>query len=167
MRIISHRGNLSGKILSKENTEEYLLAALNEGFDIEFDIWYMAGKFWLGHDQPDRSYSIDHLIQWSNRYANQKFYVHCKNLWSMEKLSKFRKQNVIPFFHDVDQCILLTDNTIWVHPNSIHSTSERKNCIAVYSTCKSIEYDIELDLDYKNFYGICTDYPIDVRNSIQ
>lgn len=166
MRIISHRGNLSGPDLSRENFEFALIQSLDSGFDIEFDIWYLADKFWLGHDRPERSFSIDTLIKWSSKYSNQKLYVHCKNIWAMEKMTYFVISNMIPFFHDVDQCILLKDNTLWVHPNAIHGCHSRERSIAVFSSCKTADYDISLDVDFKNFYGICTDYPLDVRNSL-
>jgi hypothetical protein len=143
-----------------------LIEALDNGFDVEFDLWYFADMFWLGHDRPDRKFSMDTLVRWSSKYSNQKLYVHCKNIWAIEKLTYLVVSNMIPFFHDVDQCILLRDNTIWIHPNAIHSCHSREKSIAVFSSCKMIEYDVSLDLDFKNFYGICTDYPVDLRNSL-
>lgn len=166
MRIISHRGNLNGPDKTRENEMFYLVEALNKGFDIEFDLWYFADRFWLGHDNPERSFSIDTLMIWTSKYSNQKFYVHCKNVWALEKMLYFEKSNLIPFFHDADQCILLRDNTIWVHPNAIVSSQSKEKSIAVFPTCRSVQYDINLDLDFKNFYGICTDYPLDVRDSL-
>jgi hypothetical protein len=165
VRIISHRGNLTGPDSDKENTESYLIEALNMGFDIEFDIWYIS-KFWLGHDSPLKSFSTDTLLHWSTMYMNQNFYVHCKNMWALEEMIKISKRNIIPFFHDVDQCILLKDNTIWVHPSAVHSSLTRENCIAVYSTCKTVKYDINYDIDFERFHGICTDYPLTLRNSL-
>lgn len=166
MRIISHRGNLYGPDKEKENTENYLLEALNSGFDLEFDIWYFASKFWLGHDMPKRSFSVDSVIQWASRYQNQNFYVHCKNTWALENILIIEKSNIIPFFHDIDHCILLRNNTIWVHPNAVSSISKKNRSIAVISYCKRIGYHIDYDIDTTDFYGICTDYPIDVRNSL-
>mgnify|MGYP000680418704 CR=1 len=166
MRIISHRGNLTGPNVDKENTESYLLAALGCEYDIEFDLWYFADKFWLGHDQPTHSFSFDHILTWSAKYSNQKFYVHCKNMWALEKMTGELPSNVIPFFHDIDQCILLRDGYIWVHPNAIASSSIKDKSIAVFSACKTAHYDIYYDLNFRNYYGICTDYPEDVRNSI-
>jgi|LauGreDrversion4_2_1035121.scaffolds.fasta_scaffold02508_14 hypothetical protein len=166
MRIVSHRGNLTGPDKDKENTEPYLLEALERGFDIEFDIWYMGSKFWLGHDVPTKSFSIDTLIQWATVYQNQNFYVHCKHVWALEQMVKTKKKNIIPFFHDIDQCILLSDYTIWVHPNAINAVSVRENCIAVFPACKTIKYDINYDVDFERFHGICTDYPLTLRNSL-
>lgn len=166
MRIVSHRGNLTGPDKEKENTESYLIETLERGFDIEFDIWYMGSKFWLGHDNPVKSFSIDTLLHWSTVYMNQNFYVHCKNMWALEEMVKISKRNIIPFFHDIDQCILLKDNTIWVHPNAVNSASVRENCIAVFPACKTIKYDINYDVDFERFHGICTDYPLTLRNNL-
>jgi len=166
MRIISHRGNLTGPDLSRENTELALLEALDKGFDIEFDLWYLGDRFWLGHDSPEKSFSVDTLVRWSSRYSNQKLYVHCKNINALEKMTYFVISNMIPFFHDVDQCILLRDNTIWVHPNAIDNCHSKENSIAVFSNCKSAGYHVSYDINFDGFYGICTDYPIDVRNSL-
>lgn len=167
MRIISHRGNLTGPDKTRENTEAYLIEALEKGFDVEFDLWCVADKFWLGHDFAEHAFSLDTLLRWSTVYSNQKLYVHCKNIWALEKMIKIEKGNIVPFFHDADQCILLKVGTIWVHPKAIHSVSDRKNSIAVYSTCKSLGYDVNLDLDFQGFYGICTDYPLVLRNGIK
>lgn len=166
MRIISHRGNLTGPDKIRENKELALIEALEKGFDIEFDIWYVAGRFWLGHDTAEISFSVDTLIHWSSKYMDRMFYVHCKNLWALEELSYISKNNIIPFCHDMDQAILLKDNTIWIHPNALSNSSKRDKSIAVFSTCKTAKYDVSLDIDFSDFYGICTDYPIDLRNSL-
>ena len=95
MRIISHRGNLNGPDKDKENTESYLIEALERGFDIEFDIWHVASKFWLGHDSPLNPFSVDALLQWSTVYMNQNFYVHCKNIWALEEMVRIKKRNIM------------------------------------------------------------------------
>lgn len=168
MKIISHRGNLNGPNQKTENTVDAIEKALQSGFCIEFDIWYFANRFWLGHDSPESVFSIDTLVRWSNMYSDKNLYVHCKNIWALEEMTKLQKSNIIPFFHDADQCILLRDNIIWVHPKAIYGVDElgRSKCIAVVSKCKTAKYDFDLDISFETWYGICTDYPIDVRNSL-
>ena len=51
MILISHRGNLNGKT-DDENKPKYIEQALNQGFDVEIDVWYIDNQFWLGHDKP-------------------------------------------------------------------------------------------------------------------
>jgi hypothetical protein len=159
MNIISHRGNLTGPNHRSENTESYLIQALNKSFDIEFDVWYTENKFWLGHDFPVNVFSLDTLVYWSSKYFDRKFYVHCKNILALENIVKLEKVNIIPFFHDSDQCILLKTGKIWVHPKAVHNVFDKTNSIAVVSSCKKLNCDVELNLDFSDFYGVCTDYP--------
>lgn len=168
MRIISHRGNLNGPNKSTENTFDSVLNALNESFDVEIDVWYLAGKFWLGHDNPERSFPIEMLDMWSKK---GEIYVHCKNIWAAQFFLEdygYKFRPVFPFMHDKDPAVFLHNETIWIHPNAVHSVDDElsKKCIAVLPDIKSAKYDFNLDLNFEKWYGICTDYPIDVRNSL-
>ena len=57
MKYIAHRGNLNGPNRLLENKPDYLNVALSLGYDVEVDVWFIDGKFFLGHDRPD--YEID------------------------------------------------------------------------------------------------------------
>lgn len=50
MKIISHRGNLNGPNKQTENTIESIKLAINLGFDVEIDVWYIDNILYLGHD---------------------------------------------------------------------------------------------------------------------
>jgi len=52
MFYISHRGNLNGKNQELENKPSYIFDALEKNFEVEVDIWFNEGKFYLGHDEP-------------------------------------------------------------------------------------------------------------------
>jgi len=41
MLLISHRGNIDGKQLNRENHPDYIEEALNLKFDVEVDVWYI------------------------------------------------------------------------------------------------------------------------------
>ncbi len=43
MKIISHRGNLEGRIETKENNPDYIKKAL-QFFDVEIDLWLYDQK---------------------------------------------------------------------------------------------------------------------------
>ena len=166
MKIISHRGNLWGPNPETENTEEAIEYALERGFEVEIDLWYDSGKFWLGHDGPRYDFSLDKLQIWSI-IAN--IYVHCKNVSALQLMMELDFIDhtifpILPFFLDIDSCILLGNNYIWVHPNNVNDVdiNHLEKCIAVLPKCKSIHADINL----KNWGGICTDYPEDVRNNL-
>ena len=47
MKIISHRGNLNGENPNLENTKQYIDTAMNEGFDVEVDLWNIDNKYYL------------------------------------------------------------------------------------------------------------------------
>ena len=49
-KIISHRGNLIGVKPECENNPTYIDQAIAEGFDVEIDVWFIDGEFFLGHD---------------------------------------------------------------------------------------------------------------------
>jgi hypothetical protein len=49
MKFISHRGNLSGRNPESENSPSYINMALKLGYDVEVDVWYIDGKWYLGH----------------------------------------------------------------------------------------------------------------------
>ena len=50
MYLISHRGNLNGIQKDKENEPEYIISAIDKGFDVEVDVRFENNKFFLGHD---------------------------------------------------------------------------------------------------------------------
>lgn len=166
MRIISHRGNLTGREPEKENTVEAIEKALSLGYDVEIDMWYSEGSYWLGHDGPDRKFDLNKLYEWCKK---GNVYLHCKNPTAIQMFIKEKARhisNVYPFFHDKDPCILLDDNVIWVHPTAVKDFQKiPENCIAVLPNCKSLLI-LSDDIVLTKFFGVCTDYPENVRNSI-
>ena len=81
MILISHRGNLNGAS-AYENHPEYIQEALNQGFDVEIDVWWIDDTgFWLGHDKPQ--YLVDEYY-----LENPKLWCHAKNLEALLNLSK-------------------------------------------------------------------------------
>ena len=57
MYLISHRGNINGIQKNKENEPHYINKAIESGFDVEVDVRFTEGKFFLGHDNDQ--YEID------------------------------------------------------------------------------------------------------------
>jgi hypothetical protein len=86
MILISHRGNLEGKILEKENHPDYIDEAITLGYNVEIDLWYIEGRFMLGHDKPQYEVYTEWLYQRSD-----KLWIHCKNVKAFEFFN---------FFHD-------------------------------------------------------------------
>ena len=147
MIIIAHRGNLIGPNPSKENSPEYIQAAIDAGFYVEIDLRVIDGKYFLGHDGPD--YEID--LNWLCENFNFKFlYIHCKNIEAIETM-----QNCdVPFnyfWHESDTLTLTSLGDLWVYPGK----QPVNGSIAVMP-------EIHKD-DISKCYGICTDYSIDYR----
>lgn len=136
MILISHRGNTKGPIPEAENRPDYIEDTLKTGYDVEIDVWYIDGTFYLGHDLPQ--YAIDKTFLY-----NSKLWVHCKNVAALEAL-KF--ENINYFWHETDTVTLTSKRYIWAHPGK----QPLKNSIAVLP---------ELYNDtVEECLGVCSDY---------
>lgn len=142
MILISHRGNLNGKILEKENHPDYIDAAIKEGFDVEIDVWFNDGVLYLGHDAIQYQISSDWLKQ-----RIGELWVHCKNIDAIEWFNQYG-QNFNYFWHQEDRVTLTSKAYIWAYPGN--QPIER-----------SIAVMPELNDDkLTKCMGICSDYII-------
>jgi hypothetical protein len=140
MKLISHRGNLKGPNEVRENSPYYIMEAIAEGYDVEVDLWWVDGKVYLGHDEPQ--YEV------SNKWLGEridKLWIHCKNIDAIiffkESQYKFNY-----FWHEEDTVTLTSQNYIWAYPGN----QPIKNSIAVMPEINKEETNICL--------GICSDY---------
>ena len=107
IKLIAHRGNTIKKDL-RENEPNFLQTAIDSGFDIEVDIRYINGEWWLGHDGPQ--YRIDSPF---NLFDNSKVWWHCKNFAALEKL---QGSDLNYFWHQEDDHTLTSKGFIWTYP---------------------------------------------------
>lgn len=137
MKIISHRGNLIGPNDGLENSPLYISEAINAGYDVEIDVWYINEDFYLGHDSPQYKIHFSFL-------QKKELWCHAKNI---EALIKMLELNVHCFWHETDKYTLTSNKIPWCYPENQCS----KGIIVVK----------EKNIDYKNLdcIGICTDYP--------
>jgi len=139
MILISHRGNINGRIPSKENEPSYIRDAIYLGYDVEVDVWYNNNTFWLGHDNPEYQIGLYFLLENAD-----KLWCHAKNI---EALVRMKKENDINcFWHQEDDITLTSKGYIWAYPGK----QPIKNSIAVMP-------EIYND-DLGNCIGICSDY---------
>ena len=138
MILISHRGNLNGKFLEKENSKNYIDVAINLGYDVEIDVRYHENEWFLGHDEPLYKIEYNWLIDRKN-----KLWVHCKNINAVTELLN---SDINFFWHENDVLTLTSKNFIWAHPNK----QPIKNSIAVLP-----ELNNE---DITQCIGVCSDY---------
>lgn len=145
--LIAHRGNMCGKT-KWENHPDYLLEALQAGFDIEVDVWIDDSQqyepyngLYLGHDTPTYKIDVDFL-------KNDKIWVHAKNHQALQFLLE---NNVHCFWHENDDHTLTSKGYIWTYPGKP-------------VTQKSVIVKLEKD-SYKLFENRCSGYCSDYLES--
>jgi len=146
MKLISHRGNINGKIESYENEPNYIDIAISKGYDVEIDLWIINNKLYLGHDE--HQYGID--FRWI-RDRITKLWIHCKNIDALIYLNEI-DYDINYFWHQEDDFTLTNNNYIWTYPGKTLT----KLSIAVLSESDSV-------VDF-NCYGICSDYIQNYKN---
>jgi hypothetical protein len=143
MILISHRGNLNGRIPEKENHPDYIDEAMALGYDVEIDIWFNDGFLYLGHDAIQYPITKEWLM-----HRSEKLWVHCKDLNSFEYFTEdgVKFANINYFFHQTDDATLTSFGYIWAYPGK----QPLKSSIAVMP---------ELNNDnLSKCSGICSDY---------
>ena len=142
MILISHRGNINGKNVEKENNPDYIDEAITLGYDVEIDIWSRDGILYLGHD----TYQYKTDIYWLEKRLSR-LWIHCKNIEALEVSYWFRNiENFHYFWHQEDTVTLTSKGYIWAYPGK----QPIKNSISVMP---------ELFNDnISQCLGICSDY---------
>lgn len=137
MKFISHRGNITGRNLERENTEYFINEAINKGFDCEVDVWVIENEYYLGHDFPVNKISKQFL-------QKKEIWAHAKNF---EALERMLKDQIHCFWHQADDRVLTSRNFVWTYPEK----ETFKDSVIVILT-------EDLNLLNKNIYGVCGDY---------
>ncbi len=106
MILISHRGNISGKNPALENSPQYIIEALNMGYDVEIDVWYVGEKFFLGHDNPQ--YEIDESF-----LLTTGLWCHAKNISALNRMVEIGAHC---FWHQTDDVTLTSKGFLWTYP---------------------------------------------------
>ena len=142
MKVISHRGNLNGPNKQTENTIESIKTAINLGFDVEIDVWYIDKILYLGHDSD--SLITDHNLKNFLLENSSKLWIHCKNVEAMEWFNSIGGFNY--FWHQEDTLTLTSMNVIWAYPG-------KQPIIGSIAVIPEIFND-KLD----SCIGVCSDY---------
>tara|TARA_R110000824_G_scaffold352568_2_gene539625 strand:+ start:348 stop:806 length:459 start_codon:yes stop_codon:yes gene_type:complete len=142
IKLISHRGNVNGQNIERENTLSYIDEANFLGYDVEIDVWMSNGYLYLGHDCAKTRIDYSCLVD------RQDFlWIHCKNFQALSFLSSFC--DLKTFFHENERYTYISNGVIWAHDIS----DIDNNCIIPLLEEKQI-----LDWTKQNVYGICSDY---------
>jgi hypothetical protein len=107
---ISHRGNLYGPNKELENSPEYIIQAINSGYNVEIDFWVVDNLLYLGHDYPQ--YKIDQFFL--DSYI-KKIWLHCKNLDALSYVVN-KPKYYKGFWHENDKYTITTNHYIWTYP---------------------------------------------------
>lgn len=137
MILISHRGNIDGKT-EKENEPNYILQAIELGYDVEVDVWLKEDKLYLGHDEPQ--YITDESF-----LKNPRLWCHAKDIDTLYHLLSLK---TTCFFHHLDQATLTSNNYIWTYPGYK---------LTVNSICVLPESIDEGNRTEFKCFGICSD----------
>ena len=141
MKLISHRGNLNGPNKERENHPDYIWEALQAGYDVEIDVWWVDGKFKLGHDEPQYDFPFS-LIE--NHHG--KLWIHCKNMDALSQLNELDSNGskLNYFSHEEDLGVLTSKGYIW--------------SINLYDRGILVMPEVFNKEPNANTFGICSDY---------
>jgi len=144
MKVISHRGNIKGRVPDKENRPSYIDCAIGNGYDVEIDVRSIDGELWLGHDEPQ--YKVEHKWLWVRR---KNLWIHCKNLQAAKECWEYQA-----FCHSSDPYVYTSNGKIWLH--DLFNPSMKIDDDVIIPLIE--EADLYLLHNVKP-YGVCTDYP--------
>lgn len=133
MKFIAHRGNIYGPSLEQENNPDYILSAINSGFDVEVDVRIINDKIYLGHDEPQ--YEVDMSFLTSIKDFS---WFHAKNKEALEFLLKNKFHT---FWHQEDDYTITSNGIVWAYPNiptsgiyvmpELYNTPINKDCVGI------------------------------------
>tara|TARA_R100000664_G_C2662030_1_gene77808 strand:- start:145 stop:591 length:447 start_codon:yes stop_codon:yes gene_type:complete len=145
MEFISHRGNIDCPN-QNENCPFQIEKAIKL-FRVEIDVWFIGGKWFLGHDRPTYEIGIG--------FFDKDMFLHCKNFEAVKNLSDTCYNW---FWHEKDAMTLTSKGEIWCYPENYV-----ENGITVVKKEYSLELKNKIPLNIK---GICTDYPLIFKEKI-
>lgn len=108
MIFISHRGNLNGIILDRENSPEYINEAIEKGYLVVVDVWLVGeDHFALGNDRPKYLTNIEYIKQ-NNIICRAR---------SLNTLNALIESRAHCFFQDYERISLTNGGLIWAAPS--------------------------------------------------
>jgi hypothetical protein len=139
MKFISHRGNIDGKNLNLENHPDYILSAIDKGYDCEIDVWYLDNNLYLGHDLHQNKIDLNFINN-----IKEKLWIHCKNI---DAFLFFNNTDFNFFWHENDKITLTSHKKIWAFPGNQPIDSSISVLPELFNEKK-----------LERCYGICSDY---------
>jgi hypothetical protein len=106
MLLISHRGNVDGMNPDRENSIPYINGALNLGFSVMVDVWFVGGTLALGNHRPQYGINAEFL-------RNPQ--IICKAR-SAATLNALMDMDLHCFANDRDDYSVTTEGYVWIYP---------------------------------------------------
>lgn len=144
MKIISHRANLRGPSPETENHPSQINLCISKGYDVEIDLWFIDGDYFLGHDNPTYKIPFSYLLE-----RKEKLWVHCKN---QDAIFALNNTGFNYFWHQDDDIALTSQEFIWAYPDK-HVKYYRNLVVLDFS--KNIDFDF---YSCRDIHAICVDY---------
>ena len=140
MKIIAHRGNVNGPDHQRENSPQYILEAIDGGYDVEIDVWRVDNWLWLGHDKPQYTVDVEMLYRYYDR-----LWVHCKNVDAVKYFGALATFNW--FWHDADDYTITSHGNLWCHPKAVQLDG------SVHQYTQALTFN-----EIGKAFGVCTDW---------
>ena len=150
MKYIAHRGLFSGPNPELENRMDQLETAIAAGFDVEIDLRWHEGMWWLGHDEPTYPISPGWLLK-----HKDSLWIHCKNIAALDMLCN---TSHMYFYHDKDDVTITSNGKFWTYPGK----ELTRNSIMLMPewTDPTLANTVNI-----NCVGICSDWVEKIRDS--
>ena len=155
MRLIAHRALKNGPNRELENHPSEISSCLEQGFEVEVDVWYQNLQWWLGHDEPTYLTSIEFL-------NHPGLWLHAKNFEAADRLVELTHQGwEFNFFsHDRDPRALTSHGLWWTQPGLEFGP---RSIVVMPEWHVDVEH-IESVLSW-NCAGVCSDYVDRIRTA--
>lgn len=185
-KIIAHRGNIDGPNPGRENHPDYIKAALNKGYGVEIDAWFVDGQWGLGHDEPLYAVNLQYFFDLrdhsfkihGNAYPvrrNPLIWIHLKNLGAVQEMininrtgSSDRKEDEFGhsrhladrlnyFWHQEDDVTITNHGHIWAHPKVEDIPVGSAWVVPNYTGIKGVHYNYSTS-NWTRAEWVCVDY---------
>lgn len=140
MKIISHRAYVDGEDSNVENHPKAIQKLLDLDLHVEIDVWYISGRYFLGHDDP--KYQIHELF-----LKQEGLWCHAKNKDALEQMLT---SEIHCFWHQVDDYTITSRGYIWAYPSK---ETSGENTVLLFPERFS-------NIMWQKYDFVCTDYPL-------
>jgi hypothetical protein len=155
MILIAHRALFNGYDEARENHPDQIRLALAEGFDVETDVRFIDGEWWLGHDAP--THKVDQEFVFT-----PKLWLHCKNAEALHQLCTIGDQSINYFWHQNDDYTLTSKGWIWTYPG----LPLYANCIRNQPEWVKGWFDDPTVFRTDSYAGVCSKFVGQIRRAL-